>query len=280
MAGRSQLRSSQFSKHKLAIQNYLGVVRPEWNIFFRFRMSFRNSDSQRPQGWLCPRDNPLIVLPEPPLRTDTAALILDSKKNRTLTPRTHGFAVGPRHTALPWAQQPAAWCSSREAAPCSASRPPRPARPSVPAGTPWRSAGGSGSRSCHRLSPGGHCLPHRSTEGRRFRLQKMICSSIGQSDCSAGTSHPFSLLHKLCQEALLLKNIQRKVEKPEILTGFNGFQGNVDIGQRNVRCFHGAALLLEWWRLEQRTPRASAAAAGERSRRGSRGRGWQPRSRQ
>lgn len=63
--------------------------------------------------------------------------------------------------SLPWARPPAARCSSRAAAPCSAWRPPRPARPSAPAGTPWQSAAGSGTRSCRRLSLAGHCLPQR-----------------------------------------------------------------------------------------------------------------------
>lgn len=65
------------------------------------------------------------------------------------------------------------------------------------------------------------------------------------TDGSPGTPHPFSLLDQLCQDALLLKICSEKGEKSEILTGFNGFQRDMDIGQRNFRCSHGAALLLK-----------------------------------
>lgn len=73
-------------------------------------------------------------------------------------------------------------------------------------------------------------------------LQKTISSStINQ----ARVSHPCSPLYKLSQEALLLKNVHRMVKNLKVLTRFNRFQGNVDVGQRNFRCFHRTALLLE-----------------------------------
>lgn len=77
--------------------------------------------------------------------------------------------VGLSHASLPLAQQPAAQCSSQEAVPCSASRLPQLAHLTFLAGTPWQSARGFGSHSCHRLSPGGHCLPQRE-KGRGMQV--------------------------------------------------------------------------------------------------------------
>lgn len=75
-------------------------------------------------------------------------------------------------------------------------------------------------------------------------LQKTIVSST--VNLTFGwVSHHCSSLYKLSQEALLLKNVQRMVKNLKVLTRFNRFQGNMDVGQRNFRCFHRTVLLLE-----------------------------------
>lgn len=70
-------------------------------------------------------------------------------------------------------------------------------------------------------------------------LQDTISSNSRQSDCSAGTAHPFSLLLKLCQEALLLKNVQRKVKNLRYLLGLMDSKGTWTLAKEISGAFMG-----------------------------------------